>query len=336
MAINLVKTSSAKALIVSLILVHAGSAIANTENRSWHFYNEVLPAEKAPDPPVVEEAKPKPEETKEPAKEPDKTVTIALESEPQAAGEPISTVIGSSAWLTEHLPKMRELAMDNPTRDNIRLYVYFERVAFDKADRFATVYEQVQKTTPMLSENMKRPTSMQARETIGAKIRAGMDAATRTILNDNALVFFFKGNCELCEVQAKELSLMKRRYGATILPVSVDGQSLSSGLFPEFKVDQGQAELIGIPTYPAVVVYEPASEAWVPVNYGFKARGDLMVTLTEFGLERGWITNEQYAATKTTTYDHLIEVPINESDLPEVPKEYINLFESLVQRNAHE
>ena len=135
---------------------------------------------------------------------------------------------------------------------------------------------------------------------------------------------------------AKELSLIKRRYGATVLPVSVDGQPLANNLFPEFKVDRGQAELIGIPTYPAVVVYETANDSWVPVNYGFKGQGALMLTLTEFGLERGWISKEQYAATKTMTYDNLLEVPMDESDLPEVPQEYINLFESLVQRNAHE
>jgi conjugal transfer pilus assembly protein TraF len=335
---NLIKFRAAKVCAGVFFLLSANVANASTENKSWHFYNEEFPrAERPAPPPKPVQEKPEPKEEREPEKEAPKTVVIELEAAPEeSTKKPVVEVMGSSAWLAEHLPKIRELAMDNPTKDNVRLYAYFERVAFDKADRFSTVYEQVQKTEPMLNENMRRPTSSAAREVIGDRVRDGMDKATTEILSNNALVFFFEGDCDLCESMAQELTLMDRRYNVTILPVSVDGKPLGSGLFPEFKVDRGQAEIIGIPTYPAVVVYEPENHAWVPIQYGFQGRGALMMTLTEFGVERGWITKEQYAATKTMTYNSLLEVPIEKSDMPEVPDEYVDLFETLVQRNGYE
>lgn len=49
-------------------------------------------------------------------------------------------VVINSKWLRENLPKLQEDAQDNPTYENVRRFIFAQRIALDISSKFASVY----------------------------------------------------------------------------------------------------------------------------------------------------------------------------------------------------
>ena len=49
----------------------------------------------------------------------------------------------SAAWFREHMQSFMDKAIDEPTNENVRAYLYLQRVMMDKGSLFADVSQQV-------------------------------------------------------------------------------------------------------------------------------------------------------------------------------------------------
>lgn len=65
----------------------------------------------------------------------------------------------STAWLRKNLPKYLDLAIDNPTSENVLAYFYLQRISLDKASAFAMVAKELIPGNTYLDENIRRPLS---------------------------------------------------------------------------------------------------------------------------------------------------------------------------------
>lgn len=273
----------------------------------WFFYKDphahkpLLPPK--PKPPVPGKAEPqKPTQTM--------NVQIGATSAPAApATKAPGPAVGSVAWLHANLPKIRDDAIDNPTYANVRLYAYLQRLGLDKADRFSDVYERVMMTDPVLDESDRRPSSQSVKPILDDRVRAARRRLFTQLGKQKAFAFFFKGHDKMCDAMAKEVHFLGSHYGISILPVSMDGQPLDNNLYPHYKVDHGQAKAMNVFLAPAIVLYDPSSDKWIPIIYGFHGTDAIISHTLQVARLHGWISKQQFDSTQKEENNMLLSLP---------------------------
>ena len=183
------------------------------EQEGWFWYErepELPPAPEAP-PPTEPAAPPQP---------------------PLAETAPEGPRTLSAEWLREHIGEYRDLAIDDPTPENVALYLYLQRVALDKSSRFAAATQRAVQLDPFLDEITQRPTATFAANLTNRQAGDQRDAALARIAERAGVLFFFRSDCPYCEAQAPLLKLLENRFGFSMLAVSLDGAPLPGGEFP--------------------------------------------------------------------------------------------------------
>lgn len=216
----------------------------------------------------------------------------------------------TAGWLKEYLPKYRLLALDEPTPEHVAAYFYLQRLAIDKANRFANVSRSVIKTYPLLDENLRRPRAAFAARQADESAGAAKDKALRIIARRAGVFFFFRSDCPYCHLQAPLLKMLEDVYGFEILPVSLDGRPMPIDLYREFRVDTGQAEALGVISTPALFLVNPgaADGKIVPLGQSVLALAELKDRIVRAAHEAGWIDRTLYQSTQAVKSDWLLEV----------------------------
>ncbi|MCW7553332.1 conjugal transfer protein TraF [Endozoicomonas gorgoniicola] len=52
------------------------------------------------------------------------------------------------------------------------------------------------------------------------------EAVLKKIAKKAGLIFYYRGNCSLCHVQARTISLLSMEYGFELIPISTDGHPI--------------------------------------------------------------------------------------------------------------
>jgi conjugal transfer pilus assembly protein TraF len=208
----------------------------------------------------------------------------------------------SSAWLRERLGAYRDQAIDDPTPDNVALYLYLQRVAMDKASRFAAATQRAVQFDPFLDEITQRPTANFAANLVNEQTAKQRAALLAQIAQEAGVLFFFRSDCPYCEAQAPLLATLRERHGFAVLPVSIDGTPLPGDAFPTFQRDTGQAQALGVVSTPALFLARP------PDGVALIAQGLLSLSQLEersltAALEAGWITEAEYATSRPVVAD---------------------------------
>lgn len=63
----------------------------------------------------------------------------------------------SVEWFRQNMPKLLDMAVDNPTKENVANYMYAQRVVLDKSQKFSEQVKDVVATDPFLDENNRVP-----------------------------------------------------------------------------------------------------------------------------------------------------------------------------------
>lgn len=220
----------------------------------WFWYKdpkeEEAEREETPPPP--------PPPAQEPPKEPPENVPAAKPEGPQ---------IFSVAWLRENLDKYRDIAIDNPTPENVSRYYYMQRMMMDKASKFSEMSSKVIMKDPFLDEDSRRPVATYAANAMNKLAADSRDKVLKDLSQKVGLFYFFKSDCSLCVEQAGVLQSLNHATGIPVIPVSMDGENLPNGGFAEYRVDTGQAKKLGIFQAPALALAIPPNKSEI-VGYG--------------------------------------------------------------------
>jgi conjugal transfer pilus assembly protein TraF len=281
-------------LMVLCVLSIATLSYANTGQNSfwerkaegWFWY------QRTPEPPKKTEP-PKPEKKK------DSVVVISPQkpiepSEPELAGPaPMS-----AAWLEENLPKYLETALDDPSQENITAYLYLQRLAVDKSQRFADGAQAAIIADPLLDESTRRPLA-----TFGAKnATAESHHYTRQLLTDLGkdvgVWLFFKSDCPYSDSQAAVQKMLENEYGIHTFAISLDGKGLPSGAFPQFAIDQGQSKDLQVVQTPALFLANPKTNQVVPIGQGNLAHDEMKKRILIASTAVGWLSPEDFAKSR--------------------------------------
>lgn len=243
-------------------------------DRGWHWY------EQQPEPPAkVPLPKPPP-------------------ASPGGGGQgpaPLTT-----AWLRANLERFQMTAMDDPTPENVELYLLMQRLAADKSSRFAEVAERVVARTPYLDESTERPITAGQKETAAIEVSRERRAVLDKLAGQAGIWYFFRSDCPYCIRQNEALLMFSRLTGMPILPVSLDGLGMPDGAFPEFAVNSDQAEQLGITATPTLYIARPP-DGLVRLSVGLRAKDEIESRVLMVARDEGWITDAEYiAATRGT------------------------------------
>lgn len=251
----------------------AKSRFWHSGQEGWFFYRERLPEEK--------------KEKKE------------KKTPPRQGHEGQSLVPFSAAWLKKNLPKFREKAIDDPKPQNVAAYFALQRLAIDKAERFARASALLPMLYPDLDENLRRPIAQYGANLSDQMAREAMEKALSKIAKTCGLFFFFHSACPHCQAQAEVLEALERRYGFKILAVSIDGGALPGGQYPNYRIDSGQAQALGVEVTPALFLVNPQApeERVRRVGQGAMSLSELTQRIVEAAFQAGWIDKETYERT---------------------------------------
>ncbi len=286
----------------------------------WFWYR------RAPKPPVPE-ASPAP--TPAPMPEPRPAAEPPPPEDPTPPEGPAPL---SAAWLRTHLQDYLDAATDAPTQENVAVYLYLQRLAMDKASRFADASQRVVMKDPGLDEVTRRPTAPFATTAVNRQAGAAREALLRRVAERAGVLFFFRSDCPYCEAQAPVLEMLEHRFGFTIRPVSIDGLPLADGSFPHYQGDRGQAEQLGVVTTPALFLVRPP-DAIVPIGQGLLSLAQLEDRLALAALEAGFIRDDEFQSTRPRTAN----LPMADAlpdDLPQDPQALLALLRQLSAARA--
>jgi conjugal transfer pilus assembly protein TraF len=195
----------------------------------------------------------------------------------------------------------------------------------DKSSRFATVSERVVQGDPLLDQMPRRPTAPYGRDLEDRHASEAADALLGRLAQTAALWCFYRSDCPYCDAQAPLLEALAARYGFTVLAVSLDGTGLPDGRFPDYRVDSGQAQVLGVLSTPALFLARPDEGDVAPIAQGLLSLSQLRERIVLAAVQAGWITEaEAQHAKATVTRTHL--APAALAVLPEDPA---SLLESL-------
>jgi len=166
----------------------------------------------------------------------------------------------SSVLFTERMERRgKELmsrAMEDPTEDNVRAYMEYNKSMLVLADNFTKVWQKAIMKYPHLlfSEGLTHA-SRDIENTISSlKERAG-------------LYFIHSSSCPACSKQAAELKKFEAKYGMEVLAITVDKKTLPE--YPDAVADNGIVSALGVESVPSIFIVIPSEKKIDLVAQGF-------------------------------------------------------------------
>jgi conjugal transfer pilus assembly protein TraF len=243
---------------------------------------------------------------------------------PVTATPPLST-----AWFRAHIQDYMDQAIDNPTPDNVRAFLYLQRVMMDKGNRFADVSQQVVMGDPFLDEISRRPLAPFAAQQMDRAAGAARDGVLQDIASQAGLFFFYRSDCPYCQLQAPIMAALQEQFGFEVFAIAVDGLPLPNGAYPDYRPDTGQAQALGVNTVPAIFLVQPPGTL-EPVGQGAMTLDELGQRLVSVAHARGWIDDTAYAATRPVQLGtSLAAQPPSDQNWPQDPAALVQYLRTL-------
>ena len=150
----------------------------------------------------------------------------------------------AAAKFKADMEKARQIAVWNPTEENLKRYYAFQKVTLDKAGLFADNWRRMIWADPSMDYNLVRPVSDLGKSEWMDERNSDRDLFFRRISAEVGIYYVFRESCGPCRVQGPIMYNFNQRYGINIHAISTDGSK--SALFPDAKPDQGQLAAWGI------------------------------------------------------------------------------------------
>ena len=178
----------------------------------------------------------------------------------------------SVEWLRQQLPVLLDRAIDNPTRENVEAYLYAQRLAMDKSQRFSEMSQRVVYSDPFLDENNRVPIASFAKSSFLNGIDQAADASLKHLATVAGLWVFLDSRCEHCRVHAETIEAMRKKHGFVVKYISLDGKGLPN--IPAWVPDLGQSRTLNVRMTPTTVLVAPPNHFLV-VSQGMMAQTQL-------------------------------------------------------------
>ena len=158
--------------------------------------------------------------------------------------------------------------------EDMRVFLSLQDYWLKESSRFKSLFQQTMLVHPEYDYAVTHPTS-----NLGAKITDEVrESQTVAIINrlskSHGLLFFYRGKSPYDLKQIPIVADFCRRFNLSLMPVSVDG--VVSRELMNSRVDQGQANRLGVRYFPALLLVNPQNQHVSPIAYGLTTQDVLM------------------------------------------------------------
>jgi conjugal transfer pilus assembly protein TraF len=188
--------------------------------------------------------------------------------------------IKTASALREELKRREDIAIMQPTPENLRDYLEVHMAVQNKSSEFADAWRRVVWTNPDLDYSQKHPVNNTGIRLNKEKREKDVDRHMATLAKEHGLMFFFRSDCPYCHAMAPVLEMIERKYGMEILAVSTDNAPLPG--LAKWVTNQGQFETLlqthGLrePRVPALFVASKKNGDTAPVGMGVMAYTEII------------------------------------------------------------
>ena len=172
----------------------------------------------------------------------------------------------------------------NPTKENALAFIKWQQFWMHKTTLGKRAFQEAMLLNPQYNYAVTHPVS-----SLGTKLSDDLKTkkaalVVRQLSKTHGLLYFYRGSNPYDAKEAAIVKSFSKRFNLSLLPVSVDG--VVSPIFPESKVDAGQARKLNIKYYPAIMLFNASSRKVKPVSYGFVTQdviaNQLLMVATNF------------------------------------------------------
>ncbi|MBF0315150.1 MAG: conjugal transfer protein TraF [Oligoflexia bacterium] len=162
----------------------------------------------------------------------------------------------------------------SPTEQNIKEYLYLTKKINEQAQKFSFAFKESIWVNPEFDYSLEKPVATQAIVTQNERDFTNVEKELKKIAKDYGLIFFFKGSCPHCHSFSPLLKKFAEHYEFTILPVTLDGESLAEFSKPKKNIFLG--EKLNVSVVPALYLVHPDSNTISPISFGYTDWSNLM------------------------------------------------------------
>lgn len=202
----------------------------------------------------------------------------------------------SAAWLRENLPRYRDLAIDNPTAENVRAYLYVQRIVLDKAENFAEAVQSVVVGDALIDEAARRGLSNYAANRLDRKAGDDTRSLMKSIAQRAGIFFFFSSDCTYCRAQIPILENFVAAHGFAMVSVSTDGKAAEDFPFP-WRRDNGIASEMAVSQVPALVLVSEDRKI-AQISQGLLSVSELQNRIIQVARRIGLISEDEFNRTR--------------------------------------
>lgn len=242
--------------------------------------------------------------------------------------------VGSTKWLEKNLPDFRARAQDNASEANIKAYLLMERLATEKAKRYALMTQKVVQDNPYLNFRTFAPGTIRGDQAARFQTVIETEKLAKKISQRVATWFFFNGGDRVAAEQAMELNKFKYASGMESLNVSLNGEPLEVNGFEKFEKDNGISREFKLQTTPALILFDSKTGEYVPFIFGTATKKEMLDRLIAIAHQQEWITEEEYQSTKVMKkkpIEKLLDANLAElNELSKDPEGFVNRLEEIM------
>ena len=160
-----------------------------------------------------------------------------------------------------------------PSSDNFVKYFRLQNYWTQQAGLFSMSAKKAMLENPELDYNLQYSHYNGTVKNQLAADYAEQRKAISSLAQHYGVMFFYRGREAIDGQLVQVIKNFRETYGPSVIPVSVDG--VVNPLLPDSRMDQGQAEQLGVKFFPAMMLVNPKSGQVKPLSYGFISQDDL-------------------------------------------------------------
>jgi len=169
--------------------------------------------------------------------------------------------------LREELNRLREIAVDIPTYENVSRFARLQKYMLGKSYDFSQTYKEVMQTDPILNETTTIPISQVGGQIYRAEKQKEMEKQIKAATSKYGLFYFYKSDCPFCEKFIPIVKMFTNKYGFELVPVSLDGRKHPA--FPNSQTNHLLGDRLNVQKWPALYLIEAKGEQIIPVVFGY-------------------------------------------------------------------
>ncbi|WP_440986221.1 conjugal transfer protein TraF (plasmid) [Xanthomonas sontii] len=212
---------------------------------------------------------------------------------PQAPSESKDTPL-SVEWIRNNIDRLRDQAINNPTKENVEMFLYVHKYMMDLSERFAYTYRSVAEGNMALDETIANPVTAVSRRQISDETEKAQNDVINKLAGQVGIWYFFQSTCPYCLKQNPILDYLLQDAPLSVLPISLDGLPMSDGSHPNWVVDNGQAQKLQVSTTPTMFLVKPDTNEVVLLAAGLRALPELKQRIVEVAYHQKWISKVEY------------------------------------------